>query len=204
MSVRHFLRHSGLRVLLLVAAALVLPCCGSSSDEGSQFQDLFVDDFDAGLGAWTIVSPSVTIDPAGIGRGPAMLCVAQAGVPAEADTTATFTVGAGLGVSVDIVAGASIADFQIVDNAAPAVRDTYVLVDDNSAHFSIQGVTNKIDFLPDSHVHKFFFHVQNGMAVWQRDGITYLQSAFGASTVFVACRDLDTGSKFDLVHVSTP
>ena len=204
MSIGHFLRQSALRLPLLLVAALVLPSCGSSSDEGSQFQDLFVDDFDAGLGAWTIVSPSVTIDAAGIGRGPAMLCVAQAGVAAEAKTTATFAVGTGLGVSVDIVAGASIAEFQVVDNAAPAVRDTYVLITDNSAHFSIQGVTKKVDFVPDSHVHKYFFHAQNGMAVWQRDSITYLQSAFGASTVFVALRDLDTGSKFDLVHVNTP
>jgi hypothetical protein len=182
----------------------VIPSCGDSGDEGSGFQDLFIDDFDTGLGAWTIVSPSVTIDGAGIGRGPAMLATAQAGVPAEADTTMTFAVGPGLGVSVDIVVGASIGEFQIVDSGSPAVRDTYVIITDNSAHFSIQGVTFKLDFKPDSHVHKYLFHAQNGLAIWQRDGITYLQSGYGASTVFIALRDLESGSKFDLVHVNTP
>ncbi len=193
------------RFLLLVAGALVVPACGGSdSDDGSSFADLLIDDFDAGLGNWTVVNPTVSVDPVGIGRGPAMLCQQTGAVPAEARTVLTFSTAGGLSVSVDIVAGSSTAEFQVVDNGAPAVRDTFVRILPNKLVFSIQGRTLTHLVAVDSHVHKFLFRISNGEGEWQRDGIGYFHSAFGASTVFVDLQDQLSGSKFDLVHVSTP
>lgn len=188
--------------LLLECAALIVPSCGGGG--GSPAQDLFIDDFDSGLGAWTVVSPSVAVNPTGIGRGPSMHLAAQGGVPAEAQANGTFSTGGGLTISLDVVAGSSIAEIQVVDNTAPAVRDTYAIISDNSVHFSIQGQTLRVDFTPDSYTHKFLFHAESGVGQWQRDGIIWFKAAFSPTTVFLTCRDLDSGSDVDLVHISTP
>jgi len=199
------MRRSILRASLLLAGAFFVPACGGGDDSGgSGFADLLIDDFDAGLGNWTVVNPTVSVDAVGIGRGPAMRCQQTGAVPAEARTVLTFSTAGGLSVSVDIVAGSSTAEFQVVDNGAPGVRDTFVQILPNQLIFSIQGHTHTKPITPDSHVHKFLFHVDGGVGQWQRDGIHYFQSAFGASTVFVDLQDLSSGSEFDLVHVSTP
>src|SRR5262249_6478391 len=75
---------------------------------------------------------------------------------------------------------------------------------ENSAHFSIAGQTIAVTFPVDVHTHKYLFHVENGFAQWQRDGIVKASAGFAAGTVFVDCKDLDSGSDIDLVHVSTP
>jgi len=193
-----------LRWLVLVALASLIPACGSDDGGGSGFQDLFIDDFDAGLGAWTIVSPSVAINPTGIGRGPSMHLTAQAGIPAEARTAATYTTSSGLSISFDVEVASSIADVQIVDNASPAVRDTYVLIDATSAHYSIGGQHHTVAFPADSYAHKFIFHVDNSQCSWERDGKNQMTGTFSAGTVFVDCKDLDSGSDIDLVHITTP
>ena len=190
--------------LLIAGAAFFIPSCGGGGDSGTSFQDLLVDDFDAGLGNWTIVSPSVTVNATGIGRGPSMHLAAQSGTPAEARTTATFSTATGLTISFDCEAASSVTEVQVVDNASPAVRDTYVIIDEASAHFSIAGQTHAITFRPDTHTHKYLFNVEAGFAQWQRDGILIFSGSFLAGTVFVDCKDLDSGSDIDLVHVSTP
>jgi len=204
MKLFHPVRPNPIRWVLLVALSVVIPSCSSGGGEGTPFQDLFVEDFDGGLGSWTVVSPSVTVNSTGIGRGPSMHLAAQAGVPAEARTTSTFSTATGLTISLDSEVASSIGEVQIVDNASPAVRDTYVLIDTTSAHFSIGGQTHAVTFLADAHAHKYLFHVENGQAQWQRDGITKATGTFTAGTVFVDCKDLDSGSDIDLVHVSTP
>jgi len=192
------------RWLALVALASLIPACGSDSGSGSGFQDLFVDDFDGGLGAWTIVTPSVAVNSTGIGRGPSMQLIAQAGTPAEARTVATYSTGSGLSVSFDVQVASSIMEVAIVDNATPAVRDTYVLIDATSAHFSIAGQHQTVAFKADSFAHKFIFHVDNSQSSWERDGIIQMTGAFSAGTVFLDCKDLDSGSDIDLVHITTP
>jgi hypothetical protein len=199
------MRRSILQVSLLIAGAFFIPACGGDDESSeSAFADLLIDDFDAGLVNWTTVNPTVSIDPAGIGRGPAMRCQQTGVAPAEARTNLTFSTAGGLSVSVDVVAGSSIAQVQIVDNAAPGVRDTFVEIESNRLTFSIQGHSFTKIVPVDAHVHKFLFHVDNGQGQWQRDGIAELHSGFGASTVFVDLQDLKSGSEFDLVHVSTP
>jgi len=201
---RSFLGKGLIRGLLLAGAVVLVPSCSSGGGDSTAFQDFLIDDFDGGLGNWTVVSPSVTVNGAGIGRGPSMRLAAQAGVPAEARTVATFAVGSALTISIDSFVGSSISEIVIVDNASPAVRDTYAFVTDNSVHFSILGQTHLLTFPVDSFVHKFLFHAESGVAQWQRDGITYLTAGYSPTTVFVVCRDLDSGSDFDLVHISTP
>jgi hypothetical protein len=199
--------RSSLRIavqgFLLVAGVLLVPACSDDSGD-SGFTDLLIDDFDGGLVNWTVISPTVSIDAAGIGRGPAMLVQQTGAVPAEARTVLTFGTGSGLSVSVDIVAGSSTAEFQIVDNGAPGVRNTFVQITSHSLHCSVQGQTHDVTITPDSHVHKFQFSAHSGFGYWYRDGILLFHSAFGAATVFVDLQDEGTGSKFDLVHVSTP
>jgi hypothetical protein len=196
-------RRIALRILLLLAGALFIPACSDSDDGGSGFMDLFIDDFDNGLGLWTIIHPAVDINPFGIGRGPSMH-VAASGAPGEVRTTSTFSTSTGLTISVDIKANASTADFQIVNAAAPGTRDTFVQIGPDFTVYSIQGASHLEFHTPDSHVHKYLFHVENGQAQWQRDGIVHQQGAFGAASVFLDCQDESSGADFDLVHVSTP
>jgi hypothetical protein len=192
--------------LLFIAAVAIVPACGDSGDDGgsSGFQDYLIDDFDAGLVHWTVLAPSVTINGAGIGRGPSMHLAAQGGVPAEARTVATFPVGAGLSMSFDLKLGSSTAQIFVVDNAAPAVRDTFALINPTSIEFMIQGQPQLHVFPADSFVHKFLFHAENGFAQWQRDGLTYFSSAYTPGTVFLDVQDKSSGSDLDLVHISTP
>lgn len=199
-----FLRRVLLRSVALLAVVTIIPSCGDDGDGGSGPADLFIDDFDAGLGAWTIVNPSVTINPTGELRPPTMRIASQAGVAGEARTTATFGTAGGLTISVDVFPGSSIAEIAVVDVLNPTVIDTYAIISDNSVHYSVQGQTLKIDFPPDPYPHKFLFHIEAGMGTWQRDGKTHKKGAFSAANVFLDCRDLDTGSLFDLVHVTTP
>src|SRR5262249_28465187 len=107
-------------------------------------------------------------------------------------------------ISFDSEVASSVGEVQIVDNATPAVRDTYVLITENSAHFSIAGQTIAVTFPVDVHTHKYLFHVENGFAQWQRDGIVKASAGFAAGRVSADCKDLESGSDIDLGHGSPP